>query len=42
MEEQVYHLNTNWVLWYHPLDEPNWTKDTYQKLIEISTLEDFF
>ena len=42
MEEEIYPLNTNWILWYHPLDEPNWTKDTYIKLTEISTLEKFF
>ena len=26
-------LNTPWVLWYHSLDEPNWTKDTYVKVV---------
>ena len=34
-------LNTPWVLWYHSLDEPNWTKDTYTKVAEIFTVEEF-
>ena len=34
-------LNTPWVLWYHSLDEPHWTKDTYTKVAEIKTVEDF-
>ena len=34
-------LNTPWVLWYHSLDEPHWTKDTYTKVAEIFTVEEF-
>lgn len=39
---EEYPLNIKWVLWYHPIDESGWTKDTYQKIAEISSLEDFF
>ena len=34
-------LNTKWVLWYHSLEESNWTKDTYTKVVEIETIEEF-
>ena len=35
-------LKDKWILWFHPINEPNWTKDTYEKVGEINTLEDFF
>jgi len=34
-------LNTPWVLWYHSIDEIHWTKDTYVKVAEMNTVEDF-
>jgi len=34
-------IHTNWVLWYHPIDEPQWTKDTYTKVAEIDSVENF-
>lgn len=37
----MHNLNTPWVLWFHSLDENEWTKDTYTKIAEINTLEDF-
>ena len=37
----VHLLHTPWVLWYHSIDDTNWTKDTYTKVAEIETVEDF-
>lgn len=34
-------LHTSWVLWYHSIDEPHWTKDTYTKVAEINSVENF-
>ena len=39
---EKYELNDIWVLWYHSLNEKEWTKDTYTKIIEINSLEKFF
>ena len=42
MTSETNPLNTPWVLWYHSLDEKEWTKDTYTKVSEMNTLDDFF
>ena len=34
-------LHTPWVLWFHSLDDTNWTKDTYTKIVEINSVEEF-
>jgi len=34
-------LHTSWVLWFHSLDDTNWTKDTYTKIAEIISVEEF-
>ena len=34
-------LHTSWVLWFHSLDDTNWTKDTYTKIAEINSVEEF-
>jgi translation initiation factor 4E len=34
-------LHTSWVLWFHSLDDTNWTKDTYTKVAEIISVEEF-
>ena len=34
-------LHTPWVLWFHSLDDTNWTKDTYTKVAEINSVEEF-
>ena len=34
-------LNTSWVLWYHSPEEQSYTKDTYTKVVEMTTVEDF-
>lgn len=34
-------LHTPWVLWFHSLDDTNWTKDTYTKVAEINSIEEF-
>jgi len=30
-----------WILWYHPINENSWTKDTYTKVAEISSIKEF-
>ena len=42
MTDTNFPLSCKWVLWYHPVDETGWTKDTYQKISEIENLVDFF
>ena len=42
MEGDSYIANTPWVLWYHSLDEKEWTKDTYTKICELKSLKEFF
>ena len=27
--------HTPWTLWYHSIEESNWTKDTYTKVVDI-------
>ena len=34
-------LNTPWVLWYHQVNDPNFTKDSYTKVAEMATIEQF-
>ena len=34
-------LHTSWVLWFHSLDDTNWTKDTYTKVAEMNSVEEF-
>jgi hypothetical protein len=34
-------LHTPWVLWFHSLDDTNWTKDTYTKVAEMNSIEEF-
>ncbi len=34
-------LHTQWVLWFHSLDDTNWTKDTYTKIAEMNSIEEF-
>ncbi len=34
-------LHTPWVLWFHSLDDTNWTKDTYTKVAEMNSVEEF-
>lgn len=35
-------LKDTWVLWYHPIDLDKWTIDTYQIVMEISNVNDFW
>jgi hypothetical protein len=39
---EEYILNDTWVLWYHPINEQAWTKDTYEKIVEIQTIKEFY
>tara|TARA_Y100000817_G_scaffold314929_1_gene316129 strand:+ start:1125 stop:1610 length:486 start_codon:yes stop_codon:yes gene_type:complete len=35
-----YKLNNNWTLWYHSIDNNEWTNSSYQKIIDIDNLYD--
>lgn len=35
-------LKSTWVIWYHNPSDNNWDTNSYVKLYEIQTLEDFF
>jgi hypothetical protein len=35
-----YKLNTDWVLWYHSINDNNWTNSSYKKIEEIHNLYD--
>ena len=35
-------LLTNWVLWYHHVNDNNWDEDSYKKLCKIKTIEGFW
>ena len=34
-------LNEDWDLWYHSLKDPNWGKNSYQKLLCLKSLFDY-
>ena len=35
-------LNTTWVLWYHDLEDHDWSINGYKKVCELSTVENFW
>lgn len=35
-------LAYTWVLWYHHINDDNWTEDSYTKLCTVSTVEDYW
>jgi translation initiation factor 4E len=35
-------LNTKWVLWYHGLDDNDWSINGYKKVCDFSNVEDFW
>jgi hypothetical protein len=37
-----HNLNTKWVVWIHDIKETSWTQDSYKKIYEIHTIEDFW
>ena len=42
MEESLsnFNLKYKWVLWFHKLNDDNWTVDSYEKILEINNYED--
>ena len=34
-------LDNNWTLWYHDPDDKRWTIDSYKRLVNLTTLEEF-
>ena len=41
-KNEVHPLKSTWVIWYHNPSDNNWETNSYYKLYEINTLEDFF
>jgi len=35
-------LNTAWTLWYHIPNDKNWSKESYKKIYDIKTIEDYW
>lgn len=35
-------LNNKWWLWYHSPNDTDWSLDSYRKIYEITTIEDFW
>lgn len=42
MDKQIYQLSETWILWYHHVNDNNWSEESYTKLHEINTIEDFW
>ena len=40
-EEMNYPLKENWTLWFHKVDDNNWTPESYQEIYTLDDLEDF-
>ena len=38
----AHNLNSKWILWFHSPIDNDWTLDSYKKVIEISTIEEFW
>ena len=36
-----YPLNSKWILWYHNPSDKNWNLDSYIKVVELNSVEDF-
>ena len=37
----MYKLDSQWNLWYHSINDSNWEKSSYKKLIQLKTLYDY-
>ena len=35
---EQYKLNTNWCLWYHSINDNQWTNTSYKNLLTITTI----
>ena len=42
MGDDKHPLNSDWVLWYHKPSDKNWGRNSYKKIFEIKTIEDFW
>ena len=41
-ESQKHPLKNTWILWYHDPEDSDWTLESYKKIYEFSTIEDFW
>jgi translation initiation factor 4E len=39
---ETHKLSNTWVLWYHHVNDNDWTDESYTKLYKIKTIEDFW
>jgi hypothetical protein len=39
---QIHYLNDTWIIWFHDVNDMNWNIDSYVKLLEFNTVEDFW
>ncbi len=35
-----FNLQSKWILWYHAVDDNNWSMESYKKVFEIKTYYD--
>ena len=41
-EMNIFPLSDTWTLWFHNVDDTNWSEESYKKVCEIRTLRDFW
>lgn len=39
--EEEHKLSDVWILWYHHVNDNNWTEDSYTRLCKVKTVEDY-
>jgi translation initiation factor 4E len=37
-----YELSEKWILWYHHINDNDWSEESYKKVMEINSLQDFW
>lgn len=42
MDKDGHVLHTEWTLWYHVPNDKKWDKESYKKIIDITTIEDYW
>ena len=41
-KQQAHPLDGSWVLWFHPVDNEDWSLNGYEQIIEIDSIEEFW
>lgn len=42
LKEDEYKLKNKWTLWFHHIDDPNWSEDSYIHVKDVYTLRDYY